>query len=244
MHRCESHAGPCVGIPKPRQCKPDLALCRIDRQCWEVVGAVSIRRLQWRMAPPLALSVAVGVVLALLLIFRWGGEGAVRTVDSLTLLALSTYATVCAVLAARCAHGSGRRAWTMMAVALAAWTVGDLIWSSFAITLGRNPFPSPADGCYVAFTLLAWPAMALFPTRAVTGVAAAHSARWRHGDAVPVSAHVDGRATRYVRQLRPRGSRHTRCAAALSDRRRRGADHGSASRRAGRIATNDGRCGC
>ena len=121
------------------------------------------------MARLLALSVAVGVVLALLLIFRWGGEGAVRTVDSLTLLALSTYATVCAVLAARSAHGSGRRAWTIMAVALAAWTVGDLIWSYFAITLGRNPFPSPADGCYVAFTLLAWPAMALFPSGPLRG---------------------------------------------------------------------------
>jgi diguanylate cyclase len=117
----------------------------------------------------LALSIAVGVVLALLLIFQWGGAGAVRKVDSLTLLVLSTYATVCAVLAARSAHGSGRRAWTMMAVALAAWTVGDLIWSYFAITLGRNPFPSPADGCYIAFTLLAWPAMALFPTWPLQG---------------------------------------------------------------------------
>ena len=130
---------------------------------------MSIRRRQWRIASLLALSVAVGVALALLLIFQWGGEGAVRKVDSLTLLVLSTYATVCAVLAARSAHGSGRRAWTMMAVALAAWTVGELIWSYFAITLGRNPFPSPADGCYVAFTLLAWPAMALFPTWPLQG---------------------------------------------------------------------------
>jgi diguanylate cyclase len=121
------------------------------------------------MAPQLVLPVAPGVALALLLIFRWGGAGAVRTVDSLTLLALSTYATVCAVLAARSAHGSGRRAWTMMAVALATWTVGDLIWSYFAITLGRNPFPSPADGCYVAFTLLAGLAMALFPTWPLRG---------------------------------------------------------------------------
>ena len=130
---------------------------------------MSIRRQQWRMALLLALPVAVGVALALLLIFRWGGEAAVRSVDSLTLVALSTYATVCAVLAARSAQGSGRRAWTMMAVALATWTVGDLIWSFFAITLGRNPFPSPADGCYVAFTLLAWLAMALFPTWSARG---------------------------------------------------------------------------
>lgn len=130
---------------------------------------MSTHRLLRRMEPLLALSVAVGVALALLLIFQWGGAGAVRKVDSLTLLALSTYATVCAVLAARRAHGSGRRAWTMMAVALAAWTVGDLIWSYFAIALGRNPFPSPADGCYVAFTLLAWAAMAMFPTWPLRG---------------------------------------------------------------------------
>jgi diguanylate cyclase (GGDEF)-like protein len=121
------------------------------------------------MAPQLVLPVALGVALALLLIFRWGGAGTVRTVDSLTLLALSTYATACAVLAARSAHGGGRRAWTMMAVAFATWTVGDLIWSSSVITLGRNPFPSPADGCYVVFTLLAGLAMALFPTWPLRG---------------------------------------------------------------------------
>jgi diguanylate cyclase (GGDEF)-like protein len=130
---------------------------------------VSIRRLLPHTAAPLTLPVAVGVALALLLIFRWGGEGAVRTVDSLTLVALSTYATVCAVVAARRAHRSGRRAWTMMAVALAIWTVGALIWSFFVITLGRNPFPSPADGCYVAFTVLAWLAMALFATWSLRG---------------------------------------------------------------------------
>ena len=130
---------------------------------------MSIRRRLGRLAPLLALPVALGVALALVLIFRWGGAGAVRTVDSLTLLALSTYATVCAVLAARSAHGSGRRAWTVMAVALAAWTVGDLIWSYSSITLGHNTFPSPADGCYVAFTLLAGLAMALFPTWPLRG---------------------------------------------------------------------------
>jgi hypothetical protein len=124
---------------------------------------VSIRRLLPPMARLLALPVVLGIALALVLMFRWGSEGAVRTLDSLTLLVLSVYATLSAVLAARSAHGSGRRAWTTMAVALAAWTVGGLIWSCFAISLGHNTFPSPADGCYIAFTLLAGLAMALFP---------------------------------------------------------------------------------
>jgi diguanylate cyclase len=132
---------------------------------------VSIRRLLRRRALLLTLPpVAVGVALAVLLIFRWGGEGAVRTLDSMILVALSAYASVCAVVAARHAHGSGRRAWTMMAVALVAWTAGTLIWSFFAITLGRNPFPSPADGCYVAFTVFAWLAMSLFPTWSLQGL--------------------------------------------------------------------------
>ena len=30
-------------------------------------------------------------------------------------------------------------------------------------------FPSPADGCYVAFTVLAWLSMALFPTWPLRG---------------------------------------------------------------------------
>lgn len=116
------------------------------------------------MAALPVLPVAVGVGLTLLLIFRWGGEGAVRTVDSLTVAALSIYATVCAVVAARSAHGGGRRAWTMMAVALAAWTVGNLIWVSRAIILGLNTFPSPPNLWYLAFTMFAALAMALFPT--------------------------------------------------------------------------------
>lgn len=124
---------------------------------------MSIRRRLRRVAPLLVLPVAVGVALPVLLIFRWGGDGAVRTVDSLTLVALSIYATIWAVVAARSAHGGGRRAWTMMAVALAAWTVGNLIWASRAISLGLNSFPSPPDFWYAAFALLTALATALFP---------------------------------------------------------------------------------
>jgi diguanylate cyclase len=114
--------------------------------------------------PAIALPLGVGVVLAFLLSFRWGGEGTVGTVDNVILLALSIFATVCAVSAARFAHGRGRRAWATMAVALGVWTAGNLVWAFDAIVLQRNPFPSFADFCYFAFTLLAAVAMALFPT--------------------------------------------------------------------------------
>ncbi|GAA1432027.1 EAL domain-containing protein [Mycobacterium cookii] len=121
------------------------------------------------MAPLLALSVAVGVALALLPIFRWGGEGAVRTVDSLTLVALSMYATVCAVQAARSDPGPGRRAWTMMALALTVRTVGSMIWAFRVIALRPNTIPSPPDLWYVAFTLLTAVAMILFPSGPLQG---------------------------------------------------------------------------
>lgn len=129
---------------------------------------MSIRRRLLGMAP-LGLPVAVGVALALLLIFRWGGEYVVHTVDRLTLVALSIYAMVSAVLAARSADGDGRRAWMMMAVALAAWSVGNLIWAYRAITLGLNTFPSSPGFWYVAFTVLAAVAMTLFPAGPTRG---------------------------------------------------------------------------
>ena len=122
--------------------------------------AVSIRRMAWWLVVP----VGFGVALALVLIFRWGGEATTCAVDNLTLVALSSYAAVWAVLAARSAQGRGRRAWTMMAVALAAWAIGNLISAFRAITLGINAFPSPPGFWYVAFTLLTAAAMTMFPT--------------------------------------------------------------------------------
>lgn len=130
---------------------------------------MSISRLPRPVIPLLALPVAVGVASALVLIFQWGGEGVVRGVDNLVLLALSIFATVCAITAARAAHRRARRAWTTMAIALASWTVGHLIWTLHAIAEGHNTFPSPPDFFYVAFALLAALAMAQFPTGPARG---------------------------------------------------------------------------
>lgn len=128
-----------------------------------------IRRRLLRVTPLLVVAVASAVALALLSMFRWGGDGVVRTVDAAVLLALSICATVGAIVATRSAQGRARRAWTTMAIALATWTVGDLIWVFHAITHGHNTFPSSSDFSYVAFTLLAALAMALFPTGPTQG---------------------------------------------------------------------------
>ena len=129
---------------------------------------MGIRRRLMR-AGPLVLPLAVGGALALVLIFRWGGEGAVRTVDSLTLAASSIYATTFAVFAARSAHGGSRRAWTTLSVALAAGTVGNVIWAIRSIVLGINTFPSSPGLWYLACTLLIAVALIFFPAGPTRG---------------------------------------------------------------------------
>jgi diguanylate cyclase len=88
-----------------------------------------------------------------------GGSAAVPVIDDLTILGLSTYAAVCAALAARAATGRMRTAWTTMTVALGAWAVADLIWFLCEYVLYVEPFPSPADFFYLAFSVLAVPAV-------------------------------------------------------------------------------------
>lgn len=48
-----------------------------------------------------------------------------------------------------------RLAWSLMTVALAAWSIGDLLWAVWLDDLAHPPFPSPADAAY----LLMYPCM-------------------------------------------------------------------------------------
>ncbi len=194
---------------------------RIDRQCWEVVGAVSVRRRLrrhcWCCRSPSALR------WRLVLIFRWGGEGAVRTVDSLTLVASSGLCDgMCGTGRSIRLWESSRRAWTMLSVALAAGTFGNA-FGRFAYKLcwGAITFPSSAGGpFYVAFTLADWQlAIDLLPRRADTG------SRLRSVlDGITATLCIFllmwiGRVTRCVRHLRRQESRRNRYEGAPSDRR-------------------------
>lgn len=114
---------------------------------------------RWRWAWPLLVPPIVATVGLTLLIAMNDGSAAVAVIDDLTILGLSTYATVCAALAARTAVGRTRTAWTAMAVALGAWAVADLIWFLCEYVLYVDPFPSPADFFYLAFSVLAVPAV-------------------------------------------------------------------------------------
>ncbi|TPG35255.1 bifunctional diguanylate cyclase/phosphodiesterase [Mycobacterium hodleri] len=93
------------------------------------------------------------------------GSYAATVLDDLITVALSSYAAVCSVLAARSADGRPRRAWATMAGALGAWALGDAMWLAYDVVLQREPpSPSVADIPYLAFPVLAAVAMARFPT--------------------------------------------------------------------------------
>ncbi|MFB1299251.1 putative bifunctional diguanylate cyclase/phosphodiesterase [Mycobacterium sp. pW049] len=103
-------------------------------------------------------STAVPVVLtagfAVLLVFARVSEPVGIAYEFAT-VGLSTFVTTCAVLAARSAEGRLRTAWSLMAGALAAWAIGDLIWLVCDYVLHMSPYPSPADFFYFSFIALA-----------------------------------------------------------------------------------------
>ena len=129
---------------------------------------MAVRRRLLQTAP-LVLPVAVGGALATELTFRWGGAGMVRAVDSLTLVASSIYATVWTVFAARYAGGGGRRAWTLLSVALGLGAAGNVVWALHLGLLQDTPFPSSPGLWYLACTLLMAVALTLFPAAPLRG---------------------------------------------------------------------------
>ena len=109
---------------------------------------------------------AAAIAYAAWLLCGWGGESTVRVVDDLGLLVFALFATFCAGLAARSAHGRQRTAWMCLAIGLGGWAVGEAIWSYYQLILGmeESPFPSVADIAFLIFPIGASAALVLFPT--------------------------------------------------------------------------------
>lgn len=114
-------------------------------------------------ALPILVSAIGCLLLALGFAFNWGGDATVRVVDAVAFAIFGAYAAVCSAIAARTAQGRNRTAWTTMAIALVAWTVGELTRAFFTLVLERNMFPSPADFLYLIFVVLAPVAFLQFP---------------------------------------------------------------------------------
>lgn len=66
-----------------------------------------------------------------------------------------------------------RVAWMVLAAAVLCWAAGELYWTGFILDNPEPPYPSPADGFYLAFYPLAYAGLALLVR------ARAHELDWR-----------------------------------------------------------------
>ncbi|GFG49489.1 GGDEF-domain containing protein [Mycolicibacterium agri] len=108
-------------------------------------------------------AVAVGALFALSLMQQWGGYPTSSAVAEFGLLTLALFACACSALAAWTARDRQRRAWICLAVGLAGWAVGEVLWIVYSRVHDQPPFPSLADLGYLLFPIGAGLAMVLFP---------------------------------------------------------------------------------
>ena len=105
--------------------------------------------------------VAVWLVPALLVYGVWQLSGLSwhhEVVGDVAFYPLDVAAAACAFLAAhRCAGAPRlRTAWRLIGVAMTAYFIGDVIWTGYEAA-GASPYPSVADGFYLAFyPLMLW----------------------------------------------------------------------------------------
>lgn len=85
-------------------------------------------------------------------------------IDDIVLLVLAVPAALFCAIAARSAQGRLRKAWVAMAIGVAAWAIGEAIWTHYELVLDEVPFPSVADGFFLIFPVGACAALLLFPS--------------------------------------------------------------------------------
>lgn len=93
----------------------------------------------------------VGAAYAVWLLTDWGGHEVIRLVDDLGLVVFSTFAAVCAAVAARRARGRDRAAWLAMTLGTISWGVGSAAWTYIHVSTRSHPAMSWADVGYVGF---------------------------------------------------------------------------------------------
>jgi two-component system cell cycle response regulator len=121
----------------------------VENHIWEPrVEAARQSSVRWPLTLAFA-AIAVGIAFELLrLATGIGGSAWSSLADNWVYMAVEFVAVgVCAARAiSRREH---RLAWSLMTVALAAWSLGDLLWAVWLDNLAAPPFPSPADGLYL-----------------------------------------------------------------------------------------------
>jgi diguanylate cyclase (GGDEF)-like protein/PAS domain S-box-containing protein len=111
------------------------------------------------------LVVAYAVLDVLWLVRGWGGERATLIFSDLSAAGCAGMATLMCLYTWRVESPVRRRAWGILALAAASWTVGEVIWSFYEVVLEQEvPFPSYADAAYLLAYPLAAIAMLRLPT--------------------------------------------------------------------------------
>ncbi len=94
----------------------------------------------------------------------WPSRHAVEMVSTLIFPPLGGVILALAAPLARSAQGRSRAAWTAMTIGFVLWTSAEIIWAFYTLADTTSPFPSLADGAYLAYMPIMAGALLLFPS--------------------------------------------------------------------------------
>lgn len=115
-----------------------------------------------------AIAIAAGVLVmfAVWVMLQWGHPMTTINVGNIGSIGFSAFAMGGAVVAAWRGHGPQRIAWLCLAVGLAGWVVGDLVWAYYYLTSHSvPPSPSLADAAYLLLPVCVVVSALLAPRR-------------------------------------------------------------------------------
>jgi hypothetical protein len=134
-------------------------LAEFDDEC--EVRAVARRRAELAAA---ASALSITLVFLLWLVLHVGGDSGVRYFDDIVTALAALSACVACFLAGRRQSGSERRFWTLLGLALGAWTFAEVVWGVYDLVLRvAVPVPSWADVGYLGAYPLAATALLCHP---------------------------------------------------------------------------------
>jgi hypothetical protein len=106
--------------------------------------------------------VAAAVILVVFSLWLLAVPQTAELVGNLFPIALGLVAVLLAAVTARSAHGGQRAAWAVMAIGLACWLLGDVLWAYYELASDRAPFPSRADAAYLIYAPTVCVALVMF----------------------------------------------------------------------------------
>ena len=105
-----------------------------------------------------------GLLFGLWYVTGWGGPELRAALTPVAFVPILLFVTAVAFRVSRVAiSAAARRAWTFIGLGFAAYALGNLIWFYYGVTGQQIPFPSMADGAFLAFFPLLLIGLTLLP---------------------------------------------------------------------------------